>query len=113
MIGQLILDNAKLTPGHITSMFVVPGAALDIFNLYDKVGDKVKAIEEKTISKHLNTPVFDVDELDVVEFKFYLREAFIYNSSLTEEGIEYLRNAKRLETTDHKRNKLRKKMNKG
>ena len=54
-----------------------------------------------------------MDELDVVEFKFYLREAFIYNSSLTEEGIEYLRNAKRLETTDPERNKLRKKMNKG
>ena len=61
----------------------------------------------------MNIPLFDVDELDVVEFKFYLREAFIYNSSLTEEGIEYLRNAKRLETTDPERNKLRKKMNKG
>ena len=48
-----------------------------------------------------------------MEFKFYLREAFIYNSSLTEEGIEYLRNAERLKTTDPKRNKLRKKMNKG
>ena len=67
----------------------------------------------KTISKYLNIPLFDVDELDVVEFKFYLREAFIYNPSLTEEGIEYLRNAKRLETTDPERNKLRKKMNKG
>ena len=48
-----------------------------------------------------------------MEFEFYLREIFIYNSSLTEEGIEYLRNAKRLETTDLEQNKLRKKMNKG
>lgn len=35
LIGQIILDNTKLTPGHITSIFVVTGAFLDIFNLYD------------------------------------------------------------------------------
>jgi hypothetical protein len=45
-----------------------------------------------------------------VEYKFYLREAFIYNCSMTEEGIEYLINAKRLETTDPERDKLRNKM---
>lgn len=37
MISQLILDNTKLTPGHITSMFVVIGAFLDIFGIYDKI----------------------------------------------------------------------------
>lgn len=37
MIGQLILDNTKLTPGHITTIFVILGAFLDIFNLYDKL----------------------------------------------------------------------------
>lgn len=36
MIGQLILDNTKLTPGHITTIFVVVGAFLDTFSLYDK-----------------------------------------------------------------------------
>ena len=35
LIGQIILDNTKLTPGHITSLFVVLGAFLDIFNIYD------------------------------------------------------------------------------
>lgn len=35
-IGQLILDNTKLTPGHITTIFVVVGAFLDTFSLYDK-----------------------------------------------------------------------------
>lgn len=35
LIGQLILDNTKLTPGHITSLFVAVGAFLDIFNIYD------------------------------------------------------------------------------
>lgn len=37
MIGQLILDNTKLTPGHITTIFVILGAFLDIFNIYDKL----------------------------------------------------------------------------
>ena len=36
MIGQIILDNTKLTPGHITASFVVLGAFLDLFNIYDK-----------------------------------------------------------------------------
>lgn len=35
LIGELILDNTKLTPGHITSLFVVLGTFLDIFKIYD------------------------------------------------------------------------------
>ena len=37
LIGQLILDNTKLTPGHITTLFVVLGSFLDVFNIYDKI----------------------------------------------------------------------------
>ena len=37
MISQIILDNTKLTPGHITSLFVVIGAFLDLFGIYDKI----------------------------------------------------------------------------
>ena len=37
LIGQMILDNTKLTPGHITALFVVIGAFLDLFNIYDKL----------------------------------------------------------------------------
>lgn len=36
LIGQIILDNTKLTPGHVTSLFVCVGAFLDSFGLYDK-----------------------------------------------------------------------------
>ncbi len=35
MIGQIILDNTKLTPGHITSMFVVIGALLSFLGIYE------------------------------------------------------------------------------
>lgn len=37
MISQIILDNTKLTPGHVTSLFVVIGAFLDLAGIYDKI----------------------------------------------------------------------------
>ena len=37
MISQIILDNSKLTPGHITSILVVLGAFLDTFSIYDQI----------------------------------------------------------------------------
>ena len=36
LISQIILDNSKVTPGHVTSLFVVIGAFLDVFGIYDK-----------------------------------------------------------------------------
>ena len=36
LIGQIILDNTKFTAGHVTALFVVIGAFLDTFSLYDK-----------------------------------------------------------------------------
>lgn len=43
LIGQIILDNTKLTAGHITSIFVVVGAMLDSFSFYDKIINYVGA----------------------------------------------------------------------
>ena len=43
LIAQLILDNTKLTAGHITSIFVVIGSFLDIANIYDKIIEFVGA----------------------------------------------------------------------
>ncbi|MDD2519095.1 MAG: stage V sporulation protein AE [Bacilli bacterium] len=37
LIGQIILDNTKLTPGHLTTIFVVVGTFLDMFSFYDKI----------------------------------------------------------------------------
>lgn len=34
-LAQLLLENTKLMPGHITSIFVSLGAFLDIFGIYD------------------------------------------------------------------------------
>lgn len=37
LISQIVLDNTKLTPGHITSILVVFGVVLDSFDFYDKI----------------------------------------------------------------------------
>ncbi len=37
MVSQIVLDNTKLTPGHITSILVVIGAFLDSFSIYDLI----------------------------------------------------------------------------
>ena len=34
VIAQIILDNSKLSMGHITSLFVVIGVVLEFFGLY-------------------------------------------------------------------------------
>ena len=35
LLGQLLYDHTKLTPGHITSLFVILGILLDTFHIYD------------------------------------------------------------------------------
>lgn len=37
MICQIILDNTKLTPGHITSSVTVIGAILSFLGIYDEL----------------------------------------------------------------------------
>ncbi len=41
MIASIIYDTTKLTPGHITSLFVVIGAFLGIFGFYDVLIEKI------------------------------------------------------------------------
>ncbi|WP_096153650.1 MULTISPECIES: stage V sporulation protein AE [Bacillus] len=36
VVGQLLMDIFKLTPAHVMSSFVVAGAVLDGFGIYDK-----------------------------------------------------------------------------
>lgn len=37
VIGQILLDVFRLTPAHVMSSFVVAGAVLDAFDIYDKL----------------------------------------------------------------------------
>lgn len=40
LVASLIYDLTKMTPGHITSLFVVLGAILGVFGFYDILIDK-------------------------------------------------------------------------
>lgn len=37
LIAQIIIDNTKLTPGHITSFYAVLGAILGAFGIYEVI----------------------------------------------------------------------------
>ena len=39
-VAQLIFEKTKLTPGHITSLFVVLGSLLECLNIYDFLMEK-------------------------------------------------------------------------
>ncbi len=77
------------------------------------MGYQLVSHKEKVIAKYCGISIFDVEELDLVEYLFYYREAVIYNCMQTEEGIEYLQNSYRLQQTDPDREKLREKYKNG
>lgn len=68
----------------------------------------IQTIEEKRIAEYLQITMLEVENLDIIEYYFYLREAFIYNCMQSEDGREYLQNAYRLEETSPDRDNLRK-----
>ena len=37
LIGEILLNHTKLTPGHITTLFSVIGSVLSFFNIYNKL----------------------------------------------------------------------------
>ena len=43
LIAQIIFDNTKLTPGHITSIYTVVGAFLSFLGFYDRLISKFGA----------------------------------------------------------------------
>ena len=47
LIGEIIINHSKLTPGHVTSIFSVIGSILAFFNLYDHL---IKRCEMGAIS---------------------------------------------------------------
>lgn len=56
--------------------------------------------------------MLEVEELDILDYLQYRRDAFIYRMSQTEKGEKYLNNAWRLQLTKPDREKLRNKFGK-
>lgn len=59
------------------------------------------------VARYTGLTMLEVENLDVVVYLAYRRDAFIYKLSQTEKGQEYLRNAYRLELTEPDRKSLR------
>ena len=69
-------------------------------------------INDKYVADYCNIPIMDVEELGLVEYLCYLRDATIMMLSRTQDGQKYLKNAWRIKQTAPDRQKLREKYNK-
>jgi hypothetical protein len=67
-------------------------------------------MEEKIVSEYTGYSFGEIENLDVIEYWLYLRDAVIYNCMKSEKGQEYLENCWRMEQTKPDRKSLRKKM---
>ena len=64
------------------------------------------------VAEYTGLNIFEVEELDYLDFLTFRRDAFIARMSQTEKGEEYLKNAWLLEQTKPDRKRLREKFGK-
>jgi len=59
------------------------------------------------VAKYTGLTILEVENLDIIDYLSYKRDAFIYRMSQTEKGREYLKNAYYMEQTKPDRKSLR------
>lgn len=79
----------------------------------DEVHYRLNTKGEKLVIDYLNITIFDVQEMPIDMYLYFMREANIHKLMQTKEGREYLDNCWRMEQTKPDRKKLREKMRKG
>ena len=79
----------------------------------DEVHYRLNTKGEKLVIDYLNITIFDVQEMPIDLYLYFMREANIHKLMQTKEGREYLDNCWRMEQTKPDRKKLRAKMRKG
>lgn len=72
----------------------------------------ITTVWEHLVSEYTGLNIIEVEELDILDYLTFRRDAFIDRMSKTEKGVEYLNNAWRLEQTAPDRKKLREKFGK-
>lgn len=68
---------------------------------------EINSFYEHMVSRYTGLTMLEVENLDIVLYLSYRRDAFIYKMSQTEKGREYLSNAYRLDQTTPDRKSLR------
>lgn len=79
----------------------------------DEVHYRLNTKGKKLVIDYLNITIFDVQEMPIDLYLYFMREANIHKLMQTKEGREYLDNCWRMEQTKPDRKKLREKMRKG
>lgn len=79
----------------------------------DEVHYRLNTKGEKLVIDYLNITIFDVQEMPIDLYLYFMREANIHKLMQTKEGREYLDNCWRMEQTKPDRKKLREKRRKG
>ena len=79
----------------------------------DKIYYKPETEGEHLVISYLGLSILEIQEMDIDDYLFYLREAYIYRMNQTKEGREYLANCWRMTQTKPDRKKLRKQMKGG
>lgn len=79
----------------------------------DEVHYRLNTKGEKLVIDYLNITIFDVQEMPIDLYLYFMREANIHRLMQMKEGREYLDNCWRMEQTKPDRKKLREKMRKG
>ena len=78
----------------------------------EKVAYDVDTKGEKLVMDYLHINIFDVQELPIDYYLYFMRQAYIHKLSQTKDGREYLKNCWRMEQTKPDRNKIREQMRK-
>lgn len=73
---------------------------------------EVETRGEKLVIDYLNINIYDVQEMPIDLYLYFLRQAYIYKLKQTEKGREYLENCWRMEQTKPDRKRLREKLGK-
>ena len=65
---------------------------------------------EKLVIDYLNISIFDVQEMPIDLYLYFMRESYIYALSQTEKGRKYLEDCYRMTQTKPDRKKIREKI---
>lgn len=65
---------------------------------------------EKLVIDYLNISIFDVQEMPIDLYLYFMRESYIYTLSQTEKGRKYLEDCYRMTQTKPDRKKIREKI---
>ena len=71
LIGQIILDNTKLTPGHVTSIFTVMGAVLSFLGIYQGFFEKSPKATIRSTFPHIPK----IKQIDTAHSKTSIKKA--------------------------------------